>query len=109
VLGAGGEALRQRLVGKSRKCDSSHEFDSGLAWEKESDEGNASKVLRRCAGVREGGWRQGAAAELRRAIVRAGRRETEGKKASVDDHLHTELLRRAGVMERRDGGAPEMR
>jgi hypothetical protein len=31
------------LVGKSRKCDPGHGFDSGLAWEKESEEGNAFK------------------------------------------------------------------
>jgi hypothetical protein len=46
---AAGAAGRRRLVRKSRKRDSDHGFDSGLAWEKESEEGNASTGLRRSA------------------------------------------------------------
>jgi hypothetical protein len=42
----------RRLVGKSRKRDSGHGFNSGLAWEKESEEGNAFKGLLRGAGGR---------------------------------------------------------
>jgi hypothetical protein len=48
----------------------------------------------------EGGRRQGEVVKLQRAIVRMGRRENEGKRAGDDDHLHAELLRRAGAMER---------
>jgi hypothetical protein len=51
-------------------------------------------------GAEEGGRRPGAAMELRRAIGRAGRRKTEVKRASDDNDLHTELLRRAGATER---------
>jgi hypothetical protein len=36
---------RRRLIGKSRKCDPGHGFISGLAWEKESKEGNAFRGL----------------------------------------------------------------
>jgi hypothetical protein len=43
---------RRRLIGKSRKRDSDHGFDSGLAWEKDSKEGNTSIGLRRSVG----GW-----------------------------------------------------
>jgi hypothetical protein len=44
VVAGGGE-----LAGESCLCDSGHRFDSGLAWEKESEEGNASKGLGRGA------------------------------------------------------------
>jgi hypothetical protein len=40
--------------------------------------------------------------------VRVRRRETEGKRAGDDAHLHAELQQRAGVMERRDGGVPKL-
>jgi hypothetical protein len=43
---------RRRLVGDPRKRNSSRGFNLGLAWEKESEEGNASTGLRRSAG----GW-----------------------------------------------------
>jgi hypothetical protein len=33
------------LVGESRKRDSSHDFGSGLAWEKESKQGNTFRSL----------------------------------------------------------------
>jgi hypothetical protein len=36
---------RWRLVGKSRKHDSGHCFNSSLAWEEESKEGNAFRGL----------------------------------------------------------------
>jgi hypothetical protein len=36
---------RRRLTGKSRKRDSSHDFDSGLAWEEKSEEGNVFRGL----------------------------------------------------------------
>jgi hypothetical protein len=52
ALDAGGEVLRRRLVGKSRQRDSSHGFNSGLTWEKESKEGNTFRGLRRGTG----GW-----------------------------------------------------
>jgi hypothetical protein len=52
----------------------------------------------------EGRRRRGAVAKLRRAIMCGGGRETEGKKAGDDDHLHAELLRWEGVTERRWSG-----
>jgi hypothetical protein len=39
----------------------------------------------------EGERRRGAVAKLRRAIVRAGGRETEGKRAGKDPHPKVEL------------------
>jgi hypothetical protein len=44
-LDASGQVMRRRLVEKSRKRDSGHGFDSGLAWGKESKEGNAFQGL----------------------------------------------------------------
>jgi hypothetical protein len=40
------------LVGESHKRGSSHDFDSGLAWEKESENANAFRGLERGAGDR---------------------------------------------------------
>jgi hypothetical protein len=42
------------LVGALRKHDSGHDFSSSLAWEKESEEGNAFRGLERGAGIGEG-------------------------------------------------------
>jgi hypothetical protein len=44
---------RRRLVGKLRKRDSGHGFDSGLAWEEESEEGNTFRVETRRRGPRK--------------------------------------------------------
>jgi hypothetical protein len=39
-----------RLVAKSRKRDSGHDFGSGLSWKKESKEGNTFSNLELGAG-----------------------------------------------------------
>jgi hypothetical protein len=48
VAGGGG------LTGESHKRDSGHDFDSGLAWEEESEKGNAFRRLGRGVGGRGG-------------------------------------------------------
>jgi hypothetical protein len=74
---------RRRLVGKSRKHDSSHGFDLALAWEKESEEGNASKGLRRGTGG-PGRWtaarRDRGAPVSNRARGKTGNRGEKGRR-----------------------------
>jgi hypothetical protein len=57
--GGAGRRLREQaaadssgLAAESRKCDSGHSFDSSLAGEKENEEGNTFKGLRRGTGGR---------------------------------------------------------
>jgi hypothetical protein len=85
------------LIGKSRKRDPGHDFDSDLAWEKESKEGMRLRDRDEVPGARKSGrWRR-AVAELRQGIARARKPGNRGKKASYDAHLHAELRRRAGA------------
>jgi hypothetical protein len=63
------EACGGGLVVKSRIRDSDHDFGSSLAWEKESEEGNAFRGLERGAGGRG-----------RRMTVRCGTAVTASKR-----------------------------
>jgi hypothetical protein len=78
--------------------ETGHNFGSGLAWEKESKEGNAFRGLGRGAGDR------GRRMAVRRGMVAMGRGEKKGKQASEDAYLHVEFRQRAGATERRRSG-----
>jgi hypothetical protein len=73
------KAAAAGLATGSRKRDSDHDFSSCLAWEKESEEGNAFRALERGAGNGEGGRRRGAARWRRQANATTGRGEEGGK------------------------------
>jgi hypothetical protein len=73
------------------KRDSGHDFSSGLAWEKESEEKNAFRGLERGARAREGGRRRGAARRRWRESVAAGRGEGRGKQAGEDNYPKAKL------------------
>jgi hypothetical protein len=103
ALGTGGG--RRRLVGDPRKRDSGRGFNSGLVWEKESEEGNASTGLRRGAGGQGRRTTARCGGETPASNRARGNTGNRGERAGEDPHPKAELrLQLAAIAERQGGG-----